>query len=433
MIEFGYEKNYVEVSLQLSNNETTAGLRLIDHIQRRVRELNGTYPHSEQTLTATCIPGENTDDSNWEVIDVKCPVCKDENASKADQIIPCNGCQRVYHTFCVGLRRIPFGCKTEKDQLIRDKYIKRHLGEWKCSICTNTKTSKSDGSNEPGDASKIIHNQCSNDSFDARLPSSPARRSKQDQIAILTTALSSDGIDMEELIKMNEEQQREVIRATMLKRYPELMLDSSQESKGSLDLATAMQGILSHNDFQNHKLLSAKAVLPHPSIVATGNLQNQTFVNEQLIHNETKINRDEQTSITRANMLEVIKRRAPKGENNMLTIQPSVNTQGNPSTHRMIHTGIFGDIPPVVGNFGMNMTAATVINPTVFPGYAPYFSLSSAGQGSYSVSNKLSNPELNSSSEITGGESNGPPSTVAVNDIPEYNKYFRMIKVLLSS
>ncbi len=37
---------------------------------------------------------------------------------------------RSYHTTCVGLRKIPFGCKTEKDRETRDKYIKKHFGDW---------------------------------------------------------------------------------------------------------------------------------------------------------------------------------------------------------------------------------------------------------------------------------------------------------------
>jgi hypothetical protein len=92
-------------------------------------------------MTGDVSPASSTEESSWEVIDVGCVVCKEGNkenpSSKgADQMITCSSCPRHYHTYCVGLRKIPpFGTKTEQDILIREKYLKRHFGDWKCPRC----------------------------------------------------------------------------------------------------------------------------------------------------------------------------------------------------------------------------------------------------------------------------------------------------------
>ena len=79
-------------------------------------------------------------------------------------------------------------------------------------------------------------------------PMSPSFRSKQDQIAILVAMLSSSGVGIEELMGMSEEKQKEVIVNVISKRHPEFNLEGIQDQKGSLDLATALKGILSHGN-----------------------------------------------------------------------------------------------------------------------------------------------------------------------------------------
>src|SRR5690606_6225579 len=55
-----------------------------------------------------------------------CLVCKKDEYSKRDQLIPCTSCHRNYHTHCTGNRRIPFNMKTKSERDSRDKYIAKY-------------------------------------------------------------------------------------------------------------------------------------------------------------------------------------------------------------------------------------------------------------------------------------------------------------------
>jgi hypothetical protein len=137
LIEKGYDDKYVPVALQLSNNDVVNAIGLIGMMKARVAELTFTSSASESRVISpmTATLESVSDESCWEVVDVKCPVCKDSSVAKSEQIISCASCSRIYHTFCVGLRRIPFSNATEKDRTSREKYIRRHLSDWKCAPC----------------------------------------------------------------------------------------------------------------------------------------------------------------------------------------------------------------------------------------------------------------------------------------------------------
>ena len=126
-----------------SNNTTTPGAHAATGT--RSRSVSGSISGQVSGLhsrNASGIPPSdelsewgNSEDSNWEVVDVKCPVCNVDDPTLVDQIIPCCICAQSYHTQCAGLRRIPFGTKTEKDAENREKYVRKHFKDWKCSNC----------------------------------------------------------------------------------------------------------------------------------------------------------------------------------------------------------------------------------------------------------------------------------------------------------
>ena len=174
LVEEGCDPKYAGVALQLSNNDREAAAHLVQQMLRRRAELTATEPltatdDSEAQGYATAQSAEsdagagveisprsptkritqsalggldeeqmsewNSEDSNWEVVDFKCPVCSVDDVALADQMIPCSICSQQYHTTCAGLRRIPFTTKSEKDKDNRDKYVRKHFQDWRCESC----------------------------------------------------------------------------------------------------------------------------------------------------------------------------------------------------------------------------------------------------------------------------------------------------------
>lgn len=139
---------YISVALQLANNSTDYGSKLVAQMKHRAQYLSSL--DSDQPTSAALTASEDvsrsspsgsdviisdvsSEDSSWEVV-ASCPVCRDDSNSKADQLIPCSLCNRSYHTWCVQIRKIPFSKDDEKHR--RENYIKTHFGEWKCPHCT---------------------------------------------------------------------------------------------------------------------------------------------------------------------------------------------------------------------------------------------------------------------------------------------------------
>jgi hypothetical protein len=269
------------VALQLGNNSPGSAMDYVKLMQNRAKELVDALSDRNSSAANSLVQEPTSDDSSWEMIDVGCSACKEDNPLKADQLINCCNCPRQFHTFCVGLRKIPpFGTKTEQDVLIREKYLKRHFGEWKCPKCVQMKSepSKNRGStpdiigsdlsgnplssfspgvnsgggviitDKIGSGTPSLHNytpDTKNGRHDSSKPSN--FRSKQDQIAILVALLASSGISIEELLTMSEERQKEVIMSVISKRHPEYAFEEIHDQRGNLDLVTAMKGIISHN------------------------------------------------------------------------------------------------------------------------------------------------------------------------------------------
>jgi len=497
LMELGLEEKYISISLQLSNNEVSFAAKLVDFIMSRTNELLGKNccESEELCINSTSVSERISDDSKWEVVDLKCQVCRDESFSAIDQIVTCCNCQKNFHTFCVGLRRIPFGCKTEKDQIIREKYIRRHLGDWKCESCLSTPESVDVNINTEK-LSTAISAQISHVGATTAMPVaaptdsasgsganvstlSPIGRSKQDQIAILVAALSSGGIGIDELLSMSEDQQRESILSVMAKKYPELKFEPLRDSKGNMDLATAMQGILIHtnnpNPNETHKLLLAKSKNLDSSTAAINTKDTRSIdIDRQAfnISSENGVTKDELTLNIRANMLEVIKRRGiAKCEGSSLTVEQSAidcSTVESPtrfgslkvSPHLMSNivmnhkTALSGNFSTADGrssaisslveqhNGSSSLTAysGASTNPT----YPIQFidgaaTLNFSGQGSRpnqqlltslnlgsfgGNQRKIGNADIMTEGDLPILQS----SEVRVKDIPEYYKYFKMIK-----
>eukprot|EP01038_Epipyxis_sp_PR26KG_P012149 gene12149-16266_t len=142
---------YSTVALQLSNNSVDYASSIMKMMQERISILTTAGDDSTDSVVSeitteqvkvNIINNANNDESSegsnaWDIVDDfnKCNVCYDAQA-KPEQLIICVKCSRPFHTNCVNLRKIPFGIKTEKDKTNRDKYIKIHYGDWKCSQCS---------------------------------------------------------------------------------------------------------------------------------------------------------------------------------------------------------------------------------------------------------------------------------------------------------
>ena len=183
LTEMGYDGKYVSVAVQLANNTVKYAMQLVEQMQSRAALLSSSTSSAisvnnfelmdESNLcvassraevqtdsVAESVSVTGSEDSQWEVVDFRCPVCNDESIAKSGQIIPCSLCHRCdsssnqffslslvsvrsYHTTCVGLRKIPFCSKTEKDRENREKYIKKHFGDWRCPQCCSLAASLS--------------------------------------------------------------------------------------------------------------------------------------------------------------------------------------------------------------------------------------------------------------------------------------------------
>jgi hypothetical protein len=174
MVEKGLDEKYAAVALQLANNDSAYAAELVEMMQRRRGELLPTAPDStglpyvtaestesdaENAEAGTAGQGKtpeqmselNSEDSNWEVVDFKCPVCHVDSADLSDQLIPCAVCALQYHTLCAGLRRIPFTNKTEKDKENREKYVRKHFQDWKCDTCVALAAGLDETESDAGD------------------------------------------------------------------------------------------------------------------------------------------------------------------------------------------------------------------------------------------------------------------------------------------
>jgi hypothetical protein len=195
LVEKGYDPKYAAVALQLANNDATTAHELVQLMLRRRAQLlpegaadftqdsgSGHYvtadtpvsdgaegttqqesaPHRHHTPrkrregSATSSPEDeqlseiHSEESNWEVVDVKCPVCHADDPEQLDQMIPCSICAQQYHTLCVGLRRIPFNMKTDKDRVNHAKYVRKHYADWRCEGCVACAADLQEGASELG-------------------------------------------------------------------------------------------------------------------------------------------------------------------------------------------------------------------------------------------------------------------------------------------
>ncbi|DAZ98813.1 TPA: hypothetical protein N0F65_000969 [Lagenidium giganteum] len=66
-----------------------------------------------------------------------CQVCKEDDYMMRPQLVKCMGrCGIMYHTTCVGLKKIPFGLTTLSDRTNHAVYVKKYFSAWECDKCT---------------------------------------------------------------------------------------------------------------------------------------------------------------------------------------------------------------------------------------------------------------------------------------------------------
>lgn len=277
-------------------------------MKKRASEFNNLVSPADTTvdIAADTPASLSYSEDSWEFINLRCPVCKDESTTKKDQIISCSECSRIFHTFCVGLRKIPFSSSSEQDQQCRDKYIRRHFSDWKCPDCKVKlnevdaslgcevrqgllspprsefrgktaaatmcqPTSRQSYSTSTGsgivvtDQARPLTNATGQpmpawagspstgvptvvsgrSSAIESTPSPEMFKSKQDQTALLSVWLSEAGVSLESLRNLPEEEMRGKVLSVIAARNPDIPINILPENRhGNLDLSTALKGLL---------------------------------------------------------------------------------------------------------------------------------------------------------------------------------------------
>ena len=152
LIDMGYPEQFVPVSLQLGNNVTDVAARYLQQMKHRLFQIqNINVSETPRKLNFLLNSNKENIKENPQSIDIThnidnnikdnrnntCPICNDDNPMKKDQLVPCTSCTNEYHTTCFGARRIPFSLKTVKEKQNREKFIKKHYHDWRCSICAS--------------------------------------------------------------------------------------------------------------------------------------------------------------------------------------------------------------------------------------------------------------------------------------------------------
>jgi len=159
----------------------------------------------------------------------KCSVCEDDSAAKDDQLVNCTVCQLGYHAICVGARRIPFTLKSAKERENRTKYIQKHYSSWKCKSCKELEGSPTSGQNGHMTADSSISN------------GHEGSKNSQD-LAKLMTILSSSGLSVDELVQMDESEQKKALLAATA-QHQQSTSSTSSVINGDLDINGALQAL----------------------------------------------------------------------------------------------------------------------------------------------------------------------------------------------
>jgi hypothetical protein len=433
----------------------------------------------------------DTGDENWEVVEVGCLVCKRHDELE-DQLISCSTCQGQYHTVCVGARRIPFGMTTEKDLENRARYVRRHYGSWTCLRCKKKQqqqlVSQSQGevlqqggeiSLSQGSAATItavadmdkqqlqcrtgvtgggvvatdrlrplinetVNSPVKSPVFSLGTPSkaasqlsisstpmmssmhhppSPFIRSKHDQMALLVGLLSSSKIGLEDLLKMHPEKQKDVLIEIIQKKYPGYSVEASAELQGHLDLAQAMRGIIAQSSADS-TVSAVSSIAPKSPVPASGSAERYfgaQFAEEQQKQKAKEKENENVSFDPRAHMMSIIMKRgeaaaAEKSEKSAFRLAEGMQTPYNAFNSTAHNDGS--------NNFGIKKTSLSTL-------YSNQIGFSAVGgfvlpqnpiqQQANSLNNHPTGPA------ITLSLSSGVSST-KVKDIPQYSKYFKMLK-----
>lgn len=547
LVTKGFHEEFVPVSLQLSNNSSDDAVILIDLIKQRIIELSETPRISRNISPITAPPleeiVEEEIESNWEVVDFRCRKCKDDCANKAEQLVACISCNFNFHTMCVGLRRIPFGNKNEKDQTSREKYIKTHFGDWKCPYCIAKSNSKEsildvtmeeqvddDGISPPSQiggriivtdqvrattsstiaalqtpvavrsTSALSGSSNEEDDQPMRHLSSPNIRSRQDLVAILVAALASAGVGIEELMRMPEGKQKEKLLAVINSKYPEFATDGFiKDQKGNLDLVTALSSIINHANEQGLNASKTKEFVVQPAASVKSDpysvagsafgAPNETPLGKRAAKSDIESGAGDKFD-ARAQLLATINKKArggkfpagSAGDNNPAALAAAFEQQGmyNPIMQPGAFANQGGNNPGMAGSFmgqpgmmsgsimgmpgmtgmggmgmgGMGMPGVGVVGGGMmgYPmmnGMVPIPGMNGMGggppgmggypgqpggmqgfQGNYNGMHYDPNAPMSENGMIDqNGNGDAEHYGPAVKDIPEYTKYFKMIKV----
>lgn len=262
----GYSEKFVPVALQLANNITDDAARYLQLMKQResqVQQCNSTphkgTPYLDAISVSDSFSNENSElkrRSSWNGEPLTsdttqtniCSVCNEDNHMKRDQLVQCVSCAQEYHTTCFGARRIPFSLKTTKEKQNREKFIKKHYHDWRCSACvskgecmtatvdhnvlespTESKRHSTIGAKDKNDGkfSSILPNYSqawkptltsSGDvsylktaADDDEIVAENEQHNNHDQAAFLIGILAVSGYNIENLMMLSEEKQREAL------------------------------------------------------------------------------------------------------------------------------------------------------------------------------------------------------------------------------
>lgn len=165
----------------------------------------------------------------------KCSVCLDESTAKDDQLVNCTECQLSYHAMCVGARRIPFTLKSAKERENRSKYVAKHYSTWRCKSCKEQEQghmASSPKSSSTGQSRDYIRGNSGSEELSG---SERAGKTNSQDIAKLMSILSSTGLSLEDLVKMDEsEQKAALLSAASQKNLSTGGLEDIQNKEGAI-------------------------------------------------------------------------------------------------------------------------------------------------------------------------------------------------------
>ncbi|KAL0584898.1 hypothetical protein ABG067_005342 [Albugo candida] len=230
-VKMGFAETSATLALQLSQNSPNFALDLLnserflasyphntDH-RRQTKCQNQKVPRGKEvayalstltTATTVALQSQRCRYSSvMETSTAICCVCQEDDYMMRTQIVKCTSrCGRHYHTSCAGLRKIPFGLTTLSDCTNHAAYVRKYFSTWGCEKCI-TETGSSDimlAQDPVGGSDRLVQEFMQNgDSvLKSRTTGSDNEKEKcnaSDSVQKLRELLCASGVSVEDLLR----------------------------------------------------------------------------------------------------------------------------------------------------------------------------------------------------------------------------------------